>query len=257
MTLDPLRRSPSPATPLLLPCCLLSACMFGDEGPSAVRTTFAFGQGDVEHRTKGTALDGKTDANYFAVGLEAIGQEGIGLGFRFEGIGSDDQLFVGAGAGSPSEAADGELFVHGTLDMGDDAARFPVRLGLFGRGYTLQENATGDEISWGTFGPRLEVAPDVAIVHDGGFRWSLTGRLGGAFGGTVVSVTGAPEDWSTVAAMFDVALGTRLELDQFHLDVGWLSRNAHYAESDPANSAVVLAADSEFTGFVLTLGARF
>lgn len=247
---------PSLNPTFLLPALLaLPACALGDD--TKVRTGLAFGAGSLRHRTDGTALDDETDAGYFALGVEAIGDRGLGFGLRFEGIGSDDQMFQGASVGAPSEASDGELFLHGTGDFGDDAFRFPLRFGLSLRNYSLQENATGAELEWSSFGPRLELSPDLALAQNDAVRWSLTGRVGVGFGATLVSQSSAIDDWETAMGMLDLGLGTRLSFGSVAVDLGWLSRYSSYAESDPANSSVVLGADSEFQGLVLGLTATF
>lgn len=255
MTSQPSPRS-SHRTTFLLPLLFLPACVFDDD-PKCVRAHLALGAGTLEHRTRGTALDDRTDAGYLAIGVEGIARDGLGLGARLEAIGSDDRMFADTVVGAPSEVRDGELFLHGTGDFGDDAFHCPLRFGLSLRSYGIRENASGSDLEWNSFGPRLEIAPDVALLQDHAVRWSLTGRLGAGFGATLVSQSGAFENWETTMGTLDVGLGTRLRFSSVSIDLGWLSRRTHYAESDPANAAVVLAADSEFEGLVLSVAATF
>lgn len=238
---------------LSLPIVLLAACSTAHDAKAYV----AFGGGKMEHKTDGTDLDDKTSAGYFALGAEAMFTEKIGGGIRIEGAASDDDLFEPLGPVATGEATDGELFLHGTALLGAEESPLPLRFGFFFRGYGLKENLGGEELTWSSFGPRLEFAPDIELTQSDDFRWSLPVRLGAGIGVSTVETDPSTEQWDTTMAQFDVGLATRLQFSSIWFDVGYLIRRTSYAESDEVNNIVILGADSTFSGLVFTLGASF
>ena len=238
---------------LSLPLFWLCACSTAHDATAYV----AFGGGKMEHKTNGSALDDKTSAGYFALGAEAMFSDSVGGGLRIEGSSSNDDLFADVGPGLSSEATDGELFLHGTARLGDEEAPLPLRFGFFFRGYGLEEKATGQEITWSSFGPRIEFAPDIELTASDDFRWSLPARLGLGFGMSTIETNPATEQWDTTMSQFDVGLGTRLHFTQFWFDIGYLIRRTRYAESEEIGPTAILGADSTFSGVVFSLGADF
>lgn len=211
----------------------------------------------MEHKTNGTNLDDKTSAGYFALGAEAMFTEKIGGGVRLEGAASDDDMFQDLGPATVGEATDGELFLHGTARFGEEQSPLPLRFGLFFRGYTLQDNADGDELSWSSFGPRLEFAPDIQLVQSEAFRWSLPLRFGLGLGVSTVETSPSTEEWDTTMTQYDLGLATRFQFSKVFFDVGYLLRHANYRESDETANVTILEADTTFSGLVFSLGAKF
>ena len=181
-------------TPLTLSIPLLLACSCVTENHGA-NAYVAFGGGSMKHETKGTDLDDKTDAGYFALGGEVMFTERVGGGMRLEGAASDDDMFADVPGADASEVGDGELFFHGTVGFGEQPQEMPLRFGLFYRGYSLEENVTSDQLNWSSFGPRLEFAPDIELIQNDGFRWSLPCRLGVGVGYASVRPAPEPQAW--------------------------------------------------------------
>ena len=236
--------------PLLLAC----SCVTENHGANAY---VAFGGGSMKHETKGTDLDDKTDAGYFALGGEVMFTERVGGGMRLEGAASDDDMFADVPGADASEVGDGELFFHGTVGFGEQPQEMPLRFGLFFRGYSLEENVTSDQVNWSSFGPRLEFAPDIELIENDGFRWSLPCRLGVGIGVTTVSTDPETEDWDTTMTQYDVGIATRFAFSKVWFDVGYLNRHANYSESDETAGLTILEADTTFSGLVVTFGVKF
>jgi len=238
---------------LSIPALLSSACTTTHGATGYV----AFGGGSMEHKTNGSNLDDKTSAGYFALGGEAMFTENVGGGVRLEGSASDDDLFADLGPTTVGEAADGELFFHGTARFGEEQSPLPLRFGFFFRGYTLQDNADGDELSWSSFGPRLEFAPDIQLAQSDEFRWSLPLRFGLGVGLTTIETSPATEEWDTTMTQYDLGLATRFQFSKVFLDVGYLLRHTNYSESDETAGFTIREADATFSGLVFTFGAKF
>jgi hypothetical protein len=183
--------------------------------------------------------------------------ERAGGGVRLEGSASDDDLFADFAPGAASEAGDGELFFHGTVGFGEKPPEMPLRFGLFFRGYSLEENASSNQLSWSSFGPRVEFAPDIGLVENDDFRWSLPCRIGLGVGMTVVDTDPATEEWDTSMTQYDVGIASRFAFSKVFFDVGYLMRHATYNESDVVASAFIREAETTFSGMIFTLGVKF
>src|SRR5262245_45456865 len=228
-----------------------------DEWTPRVRLDFALGSGNWRHSTESApTLDDGTNAGYVRLGVEFLGQDNLGGGFRIEGIGSDDDLFRDSG-GPPSEARDLDLFMHFTGVFGEDRFHMPVRLGLFLRDYYLEQNGTGHEIEWLRIGPRIDAEPDFALVMYEHTRWSLFSRLGFGFGATAIYTDPATEDFTTTMTTVDFAIGTRLSIGHVQFEVALLDRAVRYDQSDVVNGTFVRRVDTEFQGLVIGGGVGF
>ncbi len=224
--------------------------------PLPFRLELALGGGNFEHETAGQPLlDDEVDGGYARIAFEYRGDENFGLGLRLEGSGSDDDLFLASG-GSPAEASDGELFLHGTGFFGGDAIEVPLRFGLSLRGYTL-DDPTGADLSFASIGPRLEVEPDFRLLENDSCRWSLYARLGAFVGYTAIETDPATEDWTTTMTGLDYGVGTRLRFEHVELGIGWLARTHHADESDTVGGTFVREFDARFSGLEISVAARF
>jgi hypothetical protein len=222
-----------------------------------VSIDFALGAGRFDHDTEGSGtLSDRTSAGYFRLGFELMTASDWGGGLRIEGTGSDDDLFVSSGAPA-QEATDASLFLHFTGRFGSDAVDVPLRVGLFVRNYTIEEDLTGAEIQWSGFGPGLEVEPDLALIRGDTARLSLRGRLGLAVGVASIETEPATEDFDSVMASFDAGLGLHLAFEHVDLGIGYLFRSLDVAESDDVAGLVIREIDSEFRGLVASLAVRF
>jgi hypothetical protein len=220
------------------------------------RVQFAGAGGEFEHRTDGSLLDGDTDAGMFRFHFEGISRRGFGGGLRFEGIASDDDLFTDAGFNA-SEAQSSSLFLHFTYRASARRFTMPVRFGLWLNGYVLEDRLLGDEVSYGSIGPYLELAPEFRIVDQRRFSWSLYGELGAGIAATGIDVDNDDNDYYSATAAFGAEVGTRFRAGPLELGVAYVSRWQSMDESDPENGSVVLGYDSEFHGLLISCSAVF
>ncbi len=220
------------------------------------RVDLSFGAGNAEHNTEGSDLAGNTDAAFFRIQFEGISDHGFGGGARLEAWQSDDNLFTGAGYPA-TESRTSSLFGHFTYLVAEDRFRMPVRAGLLFQGHTLRETDTDEEVTFSSFGPQFEVAPEWFFTNKSKFRWSIYSELSFALAGTVVEVDNVSGDFDSATWMYGFELGTRIYWRHFEFGLAYLSRGHAMDESDPNGSAVALGYDAGFDGFLFTLGATF
>ena len=220
------------------------------------RLDFAFGGGRLEHRTDQSNLDGDTDAGFFRFAFEGIGDEGFGGGVRLEGITSDDDLFDDAGF-TATEASASSLFGHFTFRVAEDYFVMPVRIGLQLHGYVLEETATGDQTTSGSFGPQFEVAPELLLSRDDHVCWSVYSQLGLGFAATSIDVDTVGNDFESGSFFYGFELGTRLYAGHVVFGLGLLVRGQATDESDDQGGTVVLGMENDFTGLLFSIGAVF
>lgn len=227
-----------------------------DTFASRFRLQIGFGAGEFEHRTDGTDLDDDTDAAMFRFHAEAASHQGFGGGVRFEGLASDDDLFEDAGF-SAAEANMASLFLHFTYRVQARRFQMPVRFGLWLNGYELEDQATGDDIDFGSIGPWIEFAPEIRVIDQRDFSWSFHLEAGAGVAATGIDVEGDDEDYHSTTAAFGVELGTRLRGGPVEFGLAFVNRWQTMDESDVENGFVVLGYDAEFHGLLVTFGARF
>lgn len=237
---------------------LSAACLVAQEHePKAhFRVNLAFGGGDFEHRTDDSTLDGDTDGGMFRLSFEGTTKKGIGGGLRFEGIASDDDLFVDAGFAA-TEATMSTIFLHFTYRAQADRFAMPIRIGLLLDGYVLEEDVSGDEVTYGSIGPYFELAPEVAIVEQRKLSWTIYGQFGAGIAATGIDIEGDDNDYVSSTVLFGAEIGTRLRVGPVELGVGVVGRWRSMDESDVENGLVVLGYDSEFRGLLISGGVVF
>ncbi|MBL8730551.1 MAG: hypothetical protein JNM25_19185 [Planctomycetes bacterium] len=223
---------------------------------SRFRIQFAGAGGELEHRTDNSLLDGETDAGLFRFQFEGISRRGFGGGLRFEGIGSDDDLFADAGFNA-SEARSSSLYLHFTYRATARRFTMPVRFGLWLNGYVLEDRVLGDEVTYGSIGPYLELAPEFRLVDRRRLTWSLYGELGAGVAGTGIDVDNDSNDYYSSTISYGVELGTRLRTGPFELGIAYVLRGQAMDESDPENGLVVLGYDSQFRGLLISASVLF
>jgi hypothetical protein len=238
---------------LLAPLAGCSA-LFGE----GTKTGFdaALGVGSMQHRTKGSPLDDRTDAAYLLLGVEAIGPAGLGGGLRIESSGSDDDLFTGAPVGENSSAGDGELYLHGTYDLGGERP-MPLRFGFFTRDYMLEGAISGSETEWLSSGLRFEFAPQLPLHRGDAVQLDLASRLGLGLGQTWIETSGSSETWDSTMTAMDLGAALRADVGHAEFELGYLWRTAHYDRSDEAAGETVPAVSTEFSGLVFSARIRF
>lgn len=217
---------------------------------------FSLGGGRFEHKTDGSDLDDHTDAAIFRLRFEATTRHGIGGGIRIEGIGTDDDLFTDAGFNA-TEASSGSLFGHFTYRAVADRFAMPVRIGLLLNGYQLADQVTDEEVSYGSIGPYLEVAPEFTLFARRDFRWTLFGEAGVGVAATSIDVEGDYRDYVSDTTFAGLEFGTRFDFGPMDLTISAIGRWQSMAESDVEDGQVVLGYDSEFRGLMISFGATF
>lgn len=243
----------------ILVCSLASSlCLFAQEpeGKSHLHVRLAFGGGEWEHKTVGSTLDDETDAGFVRLDVEATSRRGYGGGLRFEGLRTDDDLFVDAGFAA-NEARLSSIYLHFTYRAQAERFAMPVRIGFVLEGYQLEEEVTNDEITFASLGPYLELAPEVSIVASKRFSWSVYGEAGVGIAGTGIDVENDDEDYSSATVLFGAEVGTRLRVGPVELGVAVVGRWRSMDESDEENGFVVFGYDAEFRGLVISGGVVF
>lgn len=238
-------------------CLLLPAQEFEREDRRArIRLAIAGAGGELEHTTDGSDLDDETDAGMFRFAFEATSRKGFGGGLRLESTASDDDLFVDSGFAA-TEARRGNLFLHFTYRA--EAPRFamPVRIGLMLDGYQLEENATDNDVTYGSIGPYFELAPEFSIVRERRFGWTVYGEFGVGVAATGIDVENDDNDYTSATVFFGAEIGTRVHLGPVELGLGIVGRWTAMDESDVENGLVVLGHDTEFVGVLLSVGVVF
>lgn len=222
------------------------------------RLDFGFGFGRFEHDTKGAPqLSDSTDGSYVRLGFELVGDSGFGGGLRLDGYVSDDDLFVDT-LGARGEASFGQLFLHGTAHTAHGRFELPLRFGLFLGGYSLEDVGTNATVDWASFGFRIELEPDLALVQSDGMRWSLYGTLGAQIGDVEVStdprtIGSADSDMTG----FDLSIGTRWRFKNIDFGLSFLWSRLRYDDSDAVGGFYYRGFAAEFTGLLVTSGIRF
>ena len=156
-----------------------------------------------------------------------------------------------------TEARRANLYFHFTYRAEVRNFAMPVRIGLMLDGYELEENVSNDDITYGSIGPYLELAPEFSLIRERHFSWSLYGEAGIGVAGTGIDIEGDPEDYSSATAFFGLEAGTRIRMGPVELGVGFIGRWTNMDESDEENGLVVLGHDTEFVGLLVSGGVVF
>lgn len=226
------------------------------ERRSHFEVRLAFGGGQWEHDSEGAGPDDQTDAAFLRIDLEATSKGGFGGGLRFEGIGSDDDLFEGTGFAT-SEAQLSDLFLHFTYRVATERFEMPFRIGILLEGYQLRENVTDDEATYGSIGPYLELAPEFALIARRRLGWSIYGEVGVGAAGTGIDLDGDSNDYVSSTVMWGAEVGTRFRAGPAELGVAFVGRWRSMDESDEEDGFVVLGHDASFRGLVVSGGVVF
>ena len=215
-----------------------------------------FAGGRLEHRTEQSPLDGDAVAGFGRLSFEGIGDGAIGGGLRFEGFGSEDDLFTSAGFPA-IEAGMASLFGHVSFRMERERFVMPIRVGLLFHGYAHEEVATGNTVQFSSFGPQFEVEPELALIHEDQVMWSLYAQFGFGIAATSVDVDTVGDDFETSSFNYGFELGTRLYLGHLVAGLGLVIRGQDIDESDVENGNFVFGIEQDFTGVLLSIGVVF
>jgi hypothetical protein len=211
--------------------------------------------GRFDHDTDASGLDGDAGAALARLRLEGFGGSGFGGGLELEGIGSDDDLFADAGF-PDTEAAVGELFVYAGYRLHAPRFRMPMRLGLYGRSYTIDQSALS-ELELFTVGIKFALQPELSLVENDRVRFSAYASF--AFGGGAGEFETEPatNTWDTSSATFGLDLGLRLQARAATIALAYVFRHEAVDESELAAGSVVRAMDAQFQGFGVAIGLSF
>jgi len=222
----------------------------------------ALGAGNYEHDTSGDGgfASGDTDGGYLRLRAEFLTDAGLGGGLSIEGMASDDDLL--ADVGSPNvEGSSSDLYLYFVGEtVHTDEVRFPLRIGPYLHDVTLEDNSTGDEISWDGFGVRLEAEPEFWFIRRDRFAFGMVAdaSIGAHVTGIEADAAGASEDFDGNGLTFGAGFGVQaLFGDHVTTKLGYVFRTTREDESDVSSGLLVRDADATFSGLVLQLGLRF
>jgi hypothetical protein len=133
----------------------------------------------------------------------------------------------------------------------------PLRFGLFGRQYLLEESATGADLDTTSFGIEVATDPDVALVTTSDTRFSVFAGVAFGVGASEVETNLASNTWDTSVATFGLDAGLRLRVGVVTLALAYLRRAEAIDESDVEAGTFVRAVDTDFDGLAFTLGFVF
>lgn len=242
-----------------LPAVLLSltASLAAQEpGEPRFRIGLGLGSGAFDYDTERSNLDDRTDAGMFRLLFEGTSKKGIGGGIRLDSFVSDDDMFVGAGFPA-TEATGVSVFSHFTYRVQSHRFAMPLRAGLLLDQLTLDEVASDTELTFTSFGPYFEIAPEIVLARGGKTQWSLFGEFGIGFGGTDIDLGDNEPEYDSFTSFSGLELGTRLQLGPIELGLSYVARWKWMDESDPEGGLVVLAYDADFQGVLLGVAVVF
>ena len=212
-----------------------------------------------------SGFDDHKAAALVSLEVEGTSRKGIGGGLRFEGVGidngedDDDGLF--RDSSDPNDlgfdANNATLFGHFTFRIQEHRFAMPFRIGLLFNGLILEDNNTGNQTTYASFGPCFEVEPEVTVVARGRFRMSLYGLLGVGACGTSIDVEGDPRDYDSTTAFVNVEAGVRARYAFGELGLAYIGRFQSMDRSDIENGSFVVGYDANFQGLLFTFGVVF
>lgn len=214
---------------------------------------FAFDE--LEYRTEGTPLDDEEDASHFRLRFDAVTDGGFGGGIDLMGTAAED-LFTETGT-EPTDFDAGRVFPHLTFRFGGDRFTGMLRGGLLLAGSGIEGTLSGGEVRWDTVGFGLGFEGDVVIGRTGDTDWSLYGNVLIGGGETEIEVTPGGEEFDTDTGFLDFEAGLRVTINKFRAGAGFLFQRQLHDQSDVSGGAFVFEAESEFRGFLVTLGVVF
>ena len=217
---------------------------------------FALAGGQFEHHTEGSNLRDDSDGGLFRFRFEGLTSKNVGGGFRFEAIGSDDDLFVEQGFAA-SEARSWTGYGHFTYRVEMGRFQMPARIGILYNYYKLSEVVSDVDITYSSVGPYFELAPEIFVFDRRNFAWSFYGEFGGGFAVTWIDIANNPDHFYSSTLMTGFEAGTQFRAGPVQFGFAFCGRWQWMAESETENGFVVLGYDSEFTGFLISGSAVF
>jgi hypothetical protein len=133
----------------------------------------------------------------------------------------------------------------------------PLRVGFLLNNLQLENQFTGIETDYYSIGPYFELEPEVTLVRDGKFRWSLYGLFGVGIAATGIDIENDFREYDSASGFFNLEGGTRFAFDKFEMSIGYLGRFQTMDRSDVEANQVVLGYDAEFQGLFVGFGVVF
>ena len=199
--------------------------------------------------------DDDTDAGLFRLSFEYISRSRLGGGVRLESYVTDDDLFAAGPSGA--EARNGSLFGHFTYRLGGDRFEMPLRAGLLASTLTVESNGSGTENEAASFGPYVELAPELTLIKIGPTRWTVYGEFGVGYTATQIDSDALANDFDSTSLFYGAEIGTRLGLGMFEVGLGYLARFQTTDESDAEAGVTFPDFDTTFQGIMLSAALRF
>ena len=251
-----MRFRPATLLPTLFAASLLAPLVAQDRDEPRFRIGVGLSGGSFDFETEGSNLEDSESAGMFRLQFEGTSSRGFGGGLRLESLATDDDFFVDAGFAA-TEVGNGSLFGHFTSRVEAHRFAMPIRAGLLLNGLVLDEVSSNDEVTYGSFGPYFEIAPEVVLARSGKTQWSLYGEVGFGGGVTFIDIEGDANEYESSTGFFGLEFGTRLLLNKIELGLAVVSRWQSMDESEPEGSQVVRAYDADYHGLMFTFGVVF
>ncbi|MCA8953980.1 MAG: hypothetical protein KDE27_31005 [Planctomycetes bacterium] len=214
--------------------------------------------GDVRHETRRGSREGETDASAVRARLEGRGGESF-LGFGLDAFGqtTDDRLFGSQGTEARLFDAFGYLYFNAG---GGDVLTMPIRLGGVYQAVDFDEptGSAASDTRWSSIGGRLEIEPEIRLLYDDEFAWSVFGSAGCGLGAATVEVDGVSGRFDGRSYHVIAEVGTRFEIGHVVLGVSYLDRRIRFDEADAqSGSSSLPGIDHDFAGILVSGGVRF
>ncbi len=255
--------------------CVLAGCAgttesasqeFWDEIPVArsgglrdpfVQITLGYAPGSYHHETSGTNLDDTTSAGLVRFAVEGVSPIGVGGGLALEFGGTDDDLFENVGA-VDGQVATSDVFLHFTFRVAAPQFRMPIRVGPYLHTLRLEDNSP-DELTWASFGARVQIEPEVLLVRTPNGELGLFAELGVGAHGTAIELDSpsGDEDYDSDGISAGANIGVRGRWTGFTISLSYIWRHFAVDDSDIENFTFVREIDTRQDGLLLEMGFSF
>jgi hypothetical protein len=234
------------------------------KGTLMFRSSFGEFQHETFSSSGGPTLDDKTNSAKYKLQFESV-NSAVGGGVQVEFTTVDDDLNNNVVGVTSADTSEFEVFGHFTAQpTGGEVFRVPIRVGPYF--HTLGQDVSGTaplDLTYMTFGVRVEVEPEVDLVSNDDMTLSLFGGARAGFGISVINFdTGlVDKDFTTTENHIGFHGGARFRIAKFNVETGYVYQMRTFNESDPevigTGLFVINEADFTFTGFFISAGIRW
>ena len=221
-----------------------------------LRIIFEAGPANFEIEEVGSG-DVDDSASLFRMQFDALAPIGIGGGAAFEIVGVDDDIYPGA----ETDLGTFDFFGYFLAMPHSRRFRMPLRAGFTINSLNQEEDSPGNsEFDQVSFGVRLEIEPEVDLVHTENFRMSIYGAFHGGAGTTIID-NGQRDDFETDNYRYGMRAGLRFRVRRFFGGVGVIYTRDHFDQSDPervgGNQVTIPEAEFTLKGLLISGGFVF